>query len=352
MACDHLSQFVTLLTLIQYSLNRLRALLVCHVSSEIGIGHLSRLLALAETLRKDNNVIPEFLIFGDFIEKNELDNFNVHAFSLADDFIDTIENILKTNNFDTLIFDLYPKHNIDNLDELFIQLKRRNIYLISIDSLIEHCNVLDIMWVPSFNFDCSKHTDCTSVLKSGWDSFLIQKRLPNKDWTPGTKVLILTGGSDTSNLGKTLPMQLDKLLVKNTDLHWVRGPFSGSPNLPKNCRLNWIIHNAPEQLDELIVQSDYVMTVFGVSFFEVLQYGIPTVVFSPYGNKDNNELDALSKEGVAIVESNSKLAINSLIKLMNNDRLSKKYSINALKKMSINGVQNLSNEIYSLMGLK
>jgi len=352
MACDHLNQFVILLTLIQNSLNRFRALLVCHVSSEIGIGHLSRLLALAETLRKDNNVIPEFLIFGDFIEKNELDNFNVHAFSLVDDFIDTIENILKTNNFDTLIFDLYPKHNIDNLDELFIQLKRCNIYLISIDSLIEHCNVLDIMWVPSFNFDCGKHTDCTSVLKSGWDSFLIQKRLLNKDWTPGTKVLILTGGSDVSNLGKTLPMQLDKLLVKNTDVHWVRGPFSGSPNLPKKCRLNWIIHDAPEQLDELIVQSDYVMTVFGVSFFEVLQYGIPTVVFSPYGNKDNNELDALSKEGVAIVENNSKLAINSLIKLMNNDRLSKKYSINALKKMSINGVQNLSNEIYSLMGLK
>jgi hypothetical protein len=94
------------------------------------------------------------------------------------------------------------------------------------------------------------------------------------------------------------------------------------------------------------------MTVFGVSFFEVLQYGIPTVVFSPYGNKNNKELDALSKEGVAMVESNSKLAINSLIKLMNNDKLSKKYSINALKKMSINGVQNLSNEIYSLMGLK
>jgi spore coat polysaccharide biosynthesis predicted glycosyltransferase SpsG len=235
---------------------------------------------------------------------------------------------------------------------LFTRLKQRNICLISIDSLIEHCNVLDLIWVPSFNFDCNKYTDCTSILRSGWDSFLIQKRLRHKDWTPGTKVLILTGGSDVSNLGKTLPIQLDELLVKNTDIHWVRGPFSGSPNLPKKCRLNWIIHNAPEQLDELIVQSDYVMTVFGVSFFEVLQYGIPTVVFSPYGNKDNNELDALSKEGVAIVESNSKLAINSLIKLMNNDRISKKYSINALKKMSINGVQNLSNEIYSLMGLK
>jgi len=329
-----------------------RVLLVCHVSAEIGIGHLSRLLALADTLRKDSNVIPEFLIFGDFIKKDELVNFNVHAFSLVDDFVTTIENILEINNFDTLIFDLYANHNIDNLDKLFKQLKQRNIYLIGIDSLIEHCNILDLIWIPSFNFDYGRHVDCNSILKSGWDSFLIQKRLRHKEWSPGSKVLILTGGSDVSNLGKTLPVQLDEVLDKNTDVHWVRGPFSGVPNLPKNRRLNWVIHNAPEQLDELIVQSDYVMTAFGVSFFEVLQYGIPTVVFSPYGSKDNNELDALSKEGVAIVEANPTRAINSLIELMNNDKLAREYSMNALRKMSINGVQNLCNEIYSLMRLK
>jgi spore coat polysaccharide biosynthesis predicted glycosyltransferase SpsG len=166
------------------------------------------------------------------------------------------------------------------------------------------------------------------------------------------KVLILTGGSDISNLGRTLPAQLDELLDKNIELHWVKGPFSSAPNLPKECRLNWVVHNAPEQLDELIVQSDYVMTVFGVSFFEVLQYGIPAVVFSPYSNKDNNELDALSEEGVAMAVNNSKLAINGLIELMNNDELSKEYSMNALKKMSVNGAKNLSKEIYSLIGLK
>jgi spore coat polysaccharide biosynthesis predicted glycosyltransferase SpsG len=336
----------------QNSLDEFRILLICHVSSEIGIGHLSRLLALGQELRKDNNVIPEFLIFGDFIKKDELTDFNVHTFSLADDFVTTIKNILELNNFNTLVFDLCPKHNIDNLDKLFIQLKQRNVCLIGIDSLIEHCNILDLIWVPSFNFDCGKYANCTSILKSGWGSFLIQKRLQHKNWTPGSKVLILTGGSDVSNLGETLPIQLDELLDKNIEAHWVRGPFSGEPNLPKKCRLNWVVHNAPEYLDELIVQSDYVMTVFGVSFFEVLQYGIPTVVFSPYDNKDNDELNALSKVGVAMVVNNSKLAINSLIELMNNDKLAKEYSMNALKKMSINGVQNLSNEIYSLMGLK
>ena len=352
MVYGHLNQFETLLILIENSLNIVRALLICHVSAEIGLGHLSRLLALADTLRKDNNVIPEFLIFGDFIKKDELASFNVHAFSLTDNFVATIENILELNNFNVLIFDLYPKHNIDSLDKFFIQLKRNNVCLISIDALIEHRNILDLIWIPSFNFDCGRYTGCTSVLKSGWDSFLIQKRLQHKDWIPGSKVLILTGGSDVSNLGKTLPIELDRLLNNNTEVHWVRGPFSSEPNLPKKCRLNWIVYNTLEQLDELIVQSDYVISVFGVSFFEVLQYGIPTVVFSPYDNKDNSELDALSEEGVAMVVNNPKLAIEGLIELMNNDELAKEYSMNALKKMSINGAKNLSKEISSLIKSK
>ena len=165
-------------------------------------------------------------------------------------------------------------------------------------------------------------------------------------------MLLLTGGSDTSNLGKTLPVLLDKLLDSHVELHWVRGPFSSAPNLPKKCRLNWIVHNAPDCLDELIVQSDYAMTAFGVSFFEVLQYGLPTVVFSPYYDKNNDELNALSTERVAEVASNPKIATHSLNELMRNDKLAKEYSLNALKKMSINGVQNICNEIYALMDVK
>ena len=92
-------------------------LLVCHVSPEIGIGHLSRLLALAETLRKDNNVIPEFLIFGDFIKKNELADFNLHAFSLSDNFVTSVERVMEAENFNAVVFDLYTKQDINNLDE-------------------------------------------------------------------------------------------------------------------------------------------------------------------------------------------------------------------------------------------
>jgi UDP-N-acetylglucosamine:LPS N-acetylglucosamine transferase len=66
------------------------------------------------------------------------------------------------------------------------------------------------------------------------------------------------------------------------------------------------------------VQSNYAITVFGISFFEILQYGVPSVVFSPYNNKDNEELEALKKEEVAMIANNSRLAVEGLFKLMNN----------------------------------
>jgi spore coat polysaccharide biosynthesis predicted glycosyltransferase SpsG len=329
-----------------------KALLVCYVSSEIGIGHLSRLLSLADTLKKDNKVTLDFLIFGDLIKKNELDKFKVHNFSLDSDFVAIVNKIFEINNFDLLIFDIYQNHKISKLHELLIKLKQRNICIIGIDSLIEYCQILDLIWIPSFNFDNSKYINCKSLLRSGWDTFLIQKRFQHKKWSPGSKVLILTGGSDISNLGKTLPSQLDQILDNNSELHWVKGPLSKDPNLPEKCRLNWTIHASPQRLDHLIVQSNYAITVFGLSFFEILQYGVPSVVFSPYNNKDNEELEALKKEEVAMIANNSRLAVEGLFKLMNNDEIASKYSVNALKRMSINGSKNLSREIYFLLNIK
>lgn len=326
-----------------------KILLVCHVAPDIGIGHLSRLLALANTLKKDNKVIPEFLIFGNLIKKNELDNFKVHNYSLENDFALIINKILKSNKFNLLVFDIIQNYIKNNLRELFIELKQQDICLIGIDTLIDFCDILDLIWVPSFNFDVTKHSKCKSLLKSGWNTYLIQKRFQDKKWSSGPRVLVLTGGSDIMNLGKTLPSKIDQILDKNSEIHWVRGPFSKKPKIPEKSRLNWLIHDAPQQLDELIIQSNYVVSVFGISFFEVLQYGLPTVVFSPYKNKDHKDLKALSKEEVAMVINKPKLVAEGLLKLMNDDKIAKKYSVNALKKMSINGTKNLSKNISHLL---
>ena len=62
-------------------------------------------------------------------------------------------------------------------------------------------------------------------------------------------------------------------------------------------------------------------------------------------------MKSLSKEGVAVVANNPFMAVERLSELMNNNKLAKKYSDNALKKMSTNGANNLSNKINSMLGV-
>lgn len=328
------------------------ALLICNVSSKVGLGHLSRIITIANRLKKDNLIVPELLIFGEVVKKDELAHFKVYLFSPKDSLETSIEKILKLKKFDILIFDLFYKLYCEVIGNLFNKLKKDFKHIVSIDSFIEHCNLIDLIWIPSFNFNCNKYKPCKSFLKSGWDSFLIQKRLKQKKWKPGKKVLVLTGGSDSTNLGKFLPTRLDESLSNDVNIEWVRGPFSNYPNLPIKSNLNWVVHNSPQHLDEIILQNDYVLTIYGVSFFEVLQYGIPTVVFSPYDGKDKKELRELSKENVALVAYNYESAINNLNTLIKNEELARYYSLNALKKMSINGVETFCKHIYSMINLK
>ncbi len=325
-------------------------LLVCHVSALVGIGHLSRLLALAHFLRNSKKYNVEFLIFGEEFKTHELEFYNVFKEPISSDFDKSLKRIVKKVSPSMVIFDLYPKLLPPNFKGLLQWVQKRDIRIVGIDGLVDYCNFLDHLWMPTFYYDVNKTPKCLHKITSGWDTLLMQKRLPTKNWIPGNKVLILTGGSDSTNLGKVLPNLLDLSLRSGTIIDWVQGPFSKPPSIPKNPRLHWNIELSPSHLDELIVQSNYVLTIFGISFFEVLQYGLPAVVFSPYGKKDNEELEALSKEDVGLVKENLESAIEGIIELMDRDELAKKYSENSLRKLSINGASNLAKKLELIMG--
>ena len=125
------------------------------------------------------------------------------------------------------------------------------------------------------------------------ESHCCAKKLKHHDWLPGPRVLILTGGSDTANLRETLLSKLE-LLLSDGEINWVRA-FSGELIYQTKLKLKWNVHHSPNQLDELITHCNYALSVL-ISLFEVLQYGVPAVTFSPYGGKDDVELKALSME--------------------------------------------------------
>jgi len=174
----------------------------------------------------------------------------------------------------------------------------------------------------------------------------------DEDWSAGNSVLVLTGGSDVAKLADTLPRKLDAELPKNFVIHWVQGPYSDDPAIPFTPRLEWILHKAPSSLVDLMNRCQYAFTIFGISFFELLYHGVPTVMFSPYGDRNRDEIEKLKEEKVALIEDEVEGAVQSLARLMHNEALAKALASKAKSKINGNGAVRLAAKIGSLIERK
>jgi len=329
------------------TISPIRVLLVCHAGAALGIGHLTRMLALATALESGSAEI-RLLIQGDRVGRNDLSGL---AHSFIDIEVDLFGGVIETcDRFepDVVVFDLHPKLLPPDFADRSIELRERDIHLVGVDSLLPLCDSLDLTWVPSLMVGDAEIAGCEEAVYWGWDSFLISKRLSAKEWAPGTRVLVLTGGSDVTRQHGTLPALLDAQLPDRSEIWWVQGPFAPAPELPAEPRLEWVIHEAPAGLDELIVGADYAITVFGVTLFELLQYGTPTVVFSPYQDREFPELGSVTAAGAAVVADDADVAVAELVALMADDDRARAYSQKALDRMSVNGADRLAELIQSL----
>ena len=325
-----------------------RVLLVCPAGAEIGIGHLGRMLSLAGALSETKPTEVRFLIQGEPIERDDLAEFEHSFVGLNTDLLDAVMRTSDEFAPSVVVFDLHPGQLPDDFPTRSAELREAGIRLVGVDSLLGECDSLDLTWVPSLLVEASAVAGCAGTVHSGWDSFLITRRLPVEEWSPGSRVLVLTGGSDVTDQNTTLPTLLDQQLPDRSQVSWVRGPFAGAPVLPEDPRHEWMVHEAPVGLDELIKTTDYAITVFGVTLFELLQYGVPTVVFSPYDDRQVPELEPVAAAGAAVVAGDASTAVGALASLMVDDDRAAEMSNAAGDRMRVNGAERLAGLIHSL----
>lgn len=324
------------------------ALLVCHAGAGLGIGHLTRMLALADALERTGMDRVELLVQGERLVRSDLDHFPRTFIGLEADLAAAVLSCAEDLAPGVVVFDLHPRLVPDGTDDLLGSLAAGGLRLVAVDGLFDVCDRLDIAWIPSFAADPAVLEACTGEIHHGWDSYLIRKRLPGKEWRAGSSVLVLTGGSDVTGQARTLPTLLEASLPPGTEIHWVRGPFAPAPVLPPSPRLAWSLHQAPEGLDELAVDSGYALTVFGVTLFELLQYGVPTVVYSPYTDMVQPELELLGGEDVAVVADTADSAVTELARLMGDAERAEALSRAALDRLRVGGADRLAGLIHSL----
>ncbi len=327
----------------------MNALIVCHAGAGLGLGHLARSLVVARALHYDLGANVDLLIQGDPVQRGDLAEFKHQFMGIEENLIDKIRQQTHHCDAQIVILDLHPRLIPADLD-LFLKVLRQGGHkVIGVDSLVSHYRNLDLVFIPSFRFSPPESITGSAPIIYGWDCFLLNVKYPSKAWHPGRKVLALAGGSDATGLGKTLPSLLNAELPDDTELHWVTGPYAQQPVWPPSPRFSKVNHQSPSGLDDLMVGASYAVTVYGVSFFELLYYGVPTVVFSPYGNKDDAELASIAAEGIALVVRNEEEAVAQLNELMADDTLAASLSRSARQRLSVPGGHKFSQAVSRLM---
>jgi spore coat polysaccharide biosynthesis predicted glycosyltransferase SpsG len=97
--------------------------------------------------------------------------------------------------------------------------------------------------------------------------------------------------------------------------------------------------------------ANYAITIFGVSFFELLKMGVPTVVFSPYGAKDLLDMQYIAKAGIALVANDERDAVEQMEKLMQDENLSRVLSLRAEESMKDAGSARLCELVARWVGI-
>ena len=325
----------------------MNVLLVCNLGKAIGIGHLSRLLIVAQALVKKNNYNINFLIQGPYVKDQRLSKYAL--FIVEED--ESINKALLVNQFDIVIVDINERFCSEDISVGLNYQKQSGAILIGIDALFKYEKILDLIFIPSFYID-SRSLDLTNAkVVYGWDCYLLEDNEENRNKhisKSSINTLILTGGSDPMSLGDHWPQELDDNLTINHEINWVVGPYSDRPILPRNPKTKIIEHVSPAGLSSLIKQADIAACVYGVSFFELLKFGIPTVVLSPYEGKDNKELELISEMEIALVANNTSDACAKLIELSQDKVKSELIARNAKARMNRHGIDRLIKEIAEL----
>jgi len=317
-------------------------LLVCHAGPQLGIGHLTRMLALGEALERRDGP-PRLLLAGEPVGRSDLTRFDHSVVSLEDDLLAQVDTV--ANSGDVLVFDLHPKLIPSDFTRRAEEWRARGHRVVGIDAMLSVCASLDVTWVPSLLVPTEATAACADIIEFGWDSFLIK---PGPDGPGSDRVLVLTGGSDVTGQAATLPSLIDSALPDGTEVWWVQGPFADAPVVPARPRLRWMVQQAPEGLEGLITQCGYALTIFGVTLFELLQAGMPTVVFSPYEDREFPELEIVSDEDVAIVAESVPAAVLELAELVGDGHRAAELSATARSRMAVNGADRLAGLIHSL----
>lgn len=251
-------------------------------STDIGLGHLHRMLSLGEALNEclgyEGSII--YAVNSDDYAKRILRKEKVRFVEQGEDTKENfIDRVIAYENPDVVVFD----QKYDYKKEDIIRWKRKT-KLISIDYIGKDYQLMDKNILPIAHFDESKYPEFNNIFW-GLKYTIINKNIlrfkPKRGFQKEERnIVVTTGGTDPEGvLLKLIPWLKEMDLAANI-LVLVGQAFKYKKeledligNLPDNFR---VMQYSVQEL----VKADIAICAYGVSIYELIYLQIPTICIS------------------------------------------------------------------------
>lgn len=265
----------------------------CHVSKDIGLGHVSRCAKIANSLQESLSLGTHIHILGD---ERSLPWLNTQT-TWYNDHHNFFES-LAGNSTALSVIDLHPGFiDMPLLRDAIERYKDNNHgKLVSIDKLDALLDLSDKLFVPSFFSKLGDTKETSKKVSFGWDHYFIE---PNPKNVFEKQITVLTGGSDALRFGEYLPSLLDSIIPEGWDKIWVQGPYAKPPCI--DSKQKWEVIKNPDKLQDIISRSEIVLSAYGLSLFESLAHSGSVIVLPPQHLCSKEELEALAKSDCCLV---------------------------------------------------
>lgn len=258
--------------------------LVAFLAGGPGLGHLVRLLAIAENLRSDHNIQAIFAVHESPGSRKLLARygFPFHPHTLE----------LESLNPHAVVLDLK-----EPCEKLIENLKAAGIFTVAIDR--PDCLAADLVIVPCFGWKPSQKNHF-----GGSDYLLLRNDVlnlkPQKTPLPGQQIIVSFGGEDPILLTEKTAEALARLQENNTVLFIIGPDFRRHRQSwpPASIqRENFQMIETYDPLETFLPGAGLLITAMGVTIAEAHVLGVPVAVMANY-QSDLDSVKSLSEAGV------------------------------------------------------
>lgn len=323
-------------------------LFITYASEKLGMGHLSRCIALAIELKESFALKPIFLINDEEIICKKLDQNKLKYKLIDQEFIeDQIINLINQKSISGIVIDV----KYEDLHEKFQLLPNFSIPITLIDNYpeqsFEGCKSI----IPAVN---TEYPEPQKNVFKGKDYLILNRELQYwRNWDNQSlsgDLLIMSGGS---NLPNDFLLKTVQNLIKDIRVSFILGPYADRDKFENklvkfNINKKNVIQD-PLNIFEEIKKAKCVVLPFGVSTYECLVLGKPVIINEVLNPKDVKIVKYLADKhvlfnGLQLSKNTIEFSVH-IDKIYQDNRYLKTISENAINYIDGMGVNNIANLI-------